>query len=192
MRITQSDFRSVRIEKSSLIFFIRYSLYWSGQKRLPESTVSHEDHVIAYFLTSKIRDCILETESGLSIERSWSVLQEGEITLSFCLDFPFISAPYLFPCIDSGTYVGKETIHVSGEQTVYPCSLFLYSEPDPVLIFSDPPKTKAQSGSIGMKRILREEEPFLRVELHFTPDLQQEDSTKANREKQTYHSNSNF
>ena len=170
MIISQSDFRTVRIEKDSLRVLLSYSLYWNGQERLPESIVSRKDYVTAYFLTAKIRDCFTENEFGLFIERNWSIIPEGDLALSFCFDFPdLISAPYLFPCMEAGEYAEKEKITVAGNRTAYPCGLYLYADPCSVLIYADPPVVKSFSGSIGIERVRLEDEALLRVELRFPP-----------------------
>ncbi|MBA7628817.1 hypothetical protein ES703_36313 [subsurface metagenome] len=186
MRIAQSDLRTVRIEKDALRFYIRYSLRWNGRQRLPESITTAGNNVAAYFLTSTIRDSILETPWGIAVERNWLVVPAGEFTLSFCLDFPdLISAPYYFPCITAGPpasqadlmqsasppssapCINKKQIRIWGEKTSYPCSLFLYAEPCSVMIFTDPPKDRDDSGIIGIGKRQLEDESYLRVELFF-------------------------
>ncbi len=87
MRITQADFRTVRIVAGGLTVLLRYSLYQDGDERLPESIACRGDQVTAYFLASTIRDFIAPERHGLSIQRSWTVLQEGRVGLSFCLEF---------------------------------------------------------------------------------------------------------
>ncbi len=199
MRIKQSDFRTVEIRKKDLSFFLRYSLFWNGEERLPASITSREDYVIAYFLTSTIRDCFFETENGISIERSWSIIPPGDFTLSFCLDFQGLSpVSYLFPCTRTGLPASssagdiipaiseKETICVPGEQTSYPCSLFIYADPASVLIFLDPPKSDKDLGNICLKKVQIEDEKYLRVELYFPP------ADKSSNEEQVFHSQGGF
>src|SRR4030042_1119457 len=88
MRITQARFRTVRLVAGGLTVLLRYSLYQDGDERLPESIACRGDQVPPYFLASTIRDFIAPERHGLSIQRSWTVLQEGRVGLSFCLEFP--------------------------------------------------------------------------------------------------------
>ena len=88
MRIAQADFRSVQIEKGSTRFRLRYSLYQDGEIRYPESITCQGDTVVAYFLTSTIRDYAAENAHGLSVERHWKIVPGGTFGLNFCLEFP--------------------------------------------------------------------------------------------------------
>jgi len=88
MRISQANLRTVKIEKHSISCRLLYSLLQDGEIRYPESITCRGDTVVAYFLTSTIRDYIADTGYGFFIERHWNIVPEGSFGLSFCLDFP--------------------------------------------------------------------------------------------------------
>jgi hypothetical protein len=169
MTLTQSDFRTVRVRQDTVDFFVRYSLIWNGEERLPESISARRDHVTAYFLTATIRDSFSADAGGLLLERWWEILPAGELLLSFCFDFPgWIGSPYLLPGAAAGEYVGQERISCPGELTSYPSAVTLYAEPHSLLLFADPPAGEQQFGGIELERRREnDEEPALRLRLLF-------------------------
>jgi len=167
MRIKQADFRTIQIEKLSISFRLRYSLFQDGEIRYPESITCRGDTAVAYFLTSTIRDFIAETAHGFYIERHWNIVPEGSFGLSFCLEVP--SQPemaYLFPGINIGQTVPQSGELLTGERTCYANGLFLFRKPESVLIFSDPAASPEEVGSIEVKHLQHDEETaFARTEL---------------------------
>jgi hypothetical protein len=167
MRITQADFRTIKVEKLSLSFQLRYSLYQNGEMRYPESITCRGDTVVAYFLTSTIRDFIAETAHGFSIERYWNIVPEGSFGLSFCLEVPIDSSmAYLVPGVAVGQPVPQSVERYRGEQTCYANGLLLLGETDSLLVFSDPAASPKETGSIEIQRLQHDEEAdFARIEL---------------------------
>jgi hypothetical protein len=170
MRITQADFRTVRIVADGLSVLLRYSLYQNFDERLPESIACRGDQVTAYFLTSTIRDFIAAEEHGLSIQRSWNVLQEGRVGLSFCLEFPELTgAAWLLPGVARGESVPLQAEPVDGALTALPGAVYLLAGRASVLVFTDPPPGGRLRDSVELARLVEEEEPRVRVELHRPP-----------------------
>jgi hypothetical protein len=170
MRITQADFRTVHIVSGGLSVLLRYSLYQNLDERLPESITCRGDQVTAYFLTSTIRDFIAEEEHGLSIQRSWNVLQEGRVGLSFCLEFPGLTgAAWLLPGVARGESVPLQAEPADGALTAMPGALYLLAGRSSVLVFTDPPPGGRLRDSVELARLVEEEEPRVRVELHRPP-----------------------
>jgi hypothetical protein len=169
MVLTQSDFRTVRVHKNGVDFFIRYSLIWNGEERLPESISARKDHVTAYFLTATIRDSFGEDAQGLRLERFWEVLPAGKLLLGFCFDFPgWSDSAYLLPGAAAGETLGREIITCPGDLTSLPSAVILYSEPHCLFLFADLPATERQFGRIELERISEDaEEPALRLRLLF-------------------------
>jgi hypothetical protein len=167
MRIKQADFRTIQIEKLSLSCQLRYSLYQDGEIRYPESISCRGDTVVAYFLTSTIRDFFSETAYGFCIERHWNIATEGSFGFNFCLELPTDpEMAYLFPGVSSGRPLPLSGELSSGERTCYANGLFLFSNPASVLVFSDPPASTEEAGSIEAKRLQRENETdFARIEV---------------------------
>jgi hypothetical protein len=166
MRIKQADFRTIQIEKRSFSYRLRYSLYQGGDIRYPESITCRGDTVVAYFLTSTIRDFISETAHGFCIERHWTIVPEGIFGLSFYLEIPCDpGTAYLFPGVQAGRSVPACIEPVAGERTCYPNGLFLFTKPDAVLIFSDPPISNNEAGSIAVLRPREEETDSVRIEI---------------------------
>ncbi len=170
MRITQADYRTVRIVAGGLTVLLRYSLYQDGDERLPESIACRGDQVTAYFLASTIRDFIAPERHGLSIQRSWTVLQEGRVGLSFCLEFPELTgAAWLLPGVARGESVPLEAEPADGSLTALPAGLYLLAGRASVLLFADPPAAERRGSSVELARLVQEEEPLVRVELHRPP-----------------------
>jgi hypothetical protein len=170
MRITQADYRTVRIAAGGLTVLLRYSLYQDGDERLPESIACRGDQVTAYFLASTIRDFIAPERHGLSIQRSWTVLQEGRVGLSFCLEFPELTgAAWLLPGVARGESVPLEAEPADGSLTALPAGLYLLAGRASVLVFADPPAAERRGSSVELARLVQEEEPLVRVELHRPP-----------------------
>ncbi len=170
MRITQADFRTVRILAGGLTVLLRYSLYQNGDERLPESITCRGDQVTAYFLTSTIRDFIAPEQHGLSIQRSWTVLQEGRVGLSFCLEFPELTgAAWLLPGIARGESVPRQAEPADGALTALPGAVYLLAGKASVLVFADPSGGGQLRDSVELARLVEEEEPLVRVELHRPP-----------------------
>jgi hypothetical protein len=167
MRITQADFRTIQIEKQSISFLLRYSLYQNGEMRYPESITCRGDTVVAYFLTSTIRDFIAETVHGFCIERHWNIVPEGNFGLSFCLEVPADSEmAYLFPGVSLGQPVPQSGERHPGERTCYANGLFLIGKPTSTLIFSDPTGSPEETGSIEIQRLQHDDESeFARTEI---------------------------
>ncbi len=167
MRIKQADLRTIQIEKLSISYRLRYSLYQDGEIRYPESISCRGDTVVAYFLTSTIRDFIAETAHGFCIERHWNIVPEGSFGLSFCLELPADSKmAYSFPGVSIGRSVPVSGELCPGERTCYANGLFLFSKPESVLIFCDPAASPEEAGSIEVQRLHFEEETdFARTEL---------------------------
>ena len=185
MVISQHDYHTVKIVKDSLTLLLRYDLYWNGQKRLPESIVAQEAYVTAYFLTFTIRDFISETPWGLAVERTWSIMSEGEVALTFCLDLPeCVAAPYLLPGVACAGYLEATQPPVSGLRTAYPSSLFLYPSRTALLLFTDPPRSQTELGSVSLERVAQEGEPYLRVEFRFPSALPAPLGAEKRRKKQ--------
>jgi hypothetical protein len=170
MQITQADARTVRIEKEGVTALLRYSLYQNQDERLPESITCRGEQTVAYFLTATIRDSLLDTRDGFSVVRRWVVIPEGELALSFCLDFPqLFSASYLIPGIEAADTAPKEGQPVDGSLASWPNALCLFADRRAVLIFSDPPLGPLDRGSVELARMEQEEERFLRVTVRFPP-----------------------
>jgi hypothetical protein len=166
MRITQADFRTVRIAAGGLTVLLRYSLYLDGDERLPESITCRGDQVTAYFLTSTIRDSILPEENGFAIRRSWTVLQECRVAPGFCLEFPQLTgASWLLPGVARGESVPLQAEPADGALTALPGAVYLLAGKTSVLVFADP--SRDQHGSVELSRLVEEEEPRVRVELRF-------------------------
>ena len=170
MRITQADFRTVRIAADGLTVLLRYSLYQNGDERLPESITCRGDQVIAYFLTSTIRDFIAPGEGGFAIQRNWAVLQEGRVGLSFCLEFPELTgAAYLLPGAARGQSAPRQVEPADGALTALPNAVYLLASNRSVLVFTDPPRSELERGSVELRRLVEEEEPLVRVEVRYPP-----------------------
>ena len=170
MQITQADARTVRIEKEGVTALLRYSLYQNQDERLPESITCRGEQTVAYFLTATIRDSLLDTRDGFAVVRRWVVIPEGELALSFCLDFPQLySASYLIPGVEGAEAAPKEGQPVDGSLASWPNALCLFADRRAVLIFSDPPLTALDRGSVELARMEQEEERILRVTVRFPP-----------------------
>jgi hypothetical protein len=170
MRVTQEDFRTVRIAADGLTVLLRYGLYQNGDERLPESIACREDHVVAYFLTSTIRDFIARQEGGFCVQRTWTVLQEGRFGLSFCLEFPELTgASYLFPGVARGQSPPLQPEPQDGSLTALPGAAYLLAGRRSVLLFTDPPRSPLDRVSVEVSRLVEEEEPRVRVELRYPP-----------------------
>jgi hypothetical protein len=167
MRITQADFRTIRVEKLSIPFRLRYSLYQDGEMRYPESITCRGDTAVAYFLTSTIRDFIADTAYGFCIERYWNIVPEGNFGLSFCLEIPIDSeVTYLFPGVAVGQPVPQSMQRYPGERTCYANGLYLMGKTESVLIFSDPAASRGETGSIEVQRLQEDgETDYARIEL---------------------------
>ena len=165
MRISQANLRTVNIEKHSISCRLLYKLFQDGEIRYPESITCRGDTVVAYFLTSTIRDYIADTGYGFCIERHWNIVPEGNFGLSFCLDFPVgTDVAYLFPGLRAGCPITDEGYLASGRRTTFANALFLFKVPESVLIFSDPARSREESGSIGLMRLQNDDGTFLRAE----------------------------
>lgn len=196
MRITQADFRTIQVEKLSLSFQLRYSLYQNGEMRYPESITCRGDTVVAYFLTSTVRDFIAETAHGFSIERHWNIVSEGSFGLSFCLEMPIDSeVTYLFPGVGIGQPVPQTLKRYQGQQTCYANGLFLLGKPDSVLVFSDPAASPEETGSIEIQRLRHDEAAdFARIEFRVPAggELAQEETRKGRPETHFFRSDGEF
>jgi len=192
MLVSQADFRTVKIEKGPLAFLLRYSLYQNGEERLPESITCRGDTVVAYFLTFTIRDYIAERPDGFAVERNWKIIPEGAFALSFCLDFPSAAeVPYLFPGLHAGMAVSKQPILAPGARTACANGLYLFSDPESFLIFSDPPRTEEEAGSVALKHMDIEEESYLRIEV-LIPGAAPLDNNPAKRSRRAEFSQACF
>jgi len=166
MQVAQADFCTVLIRRDSLSFFLRYSLYQDGEERFPESISCREETVVAYFLTSTIRDYLRETPQGFAVERSWTIVPEGQFALSFCLDLPESpSLSLLLPAEAAAAEVTPEGLKGSGRNTAYPSGLYLLGGPRCVLAFADPPGSPAEPGGVSGRRVVIDEEPLVRIEI---------------------------
>jgi hypothetical protein len=166
MRISQANIRTVKIEKNTISCRLHYSLLQDGEIRYPESITCRGDTIVAYFLTSTIRDYIADTAHGFCIERHWKIVPEGSIGLSFCLDFPMDSVvAFLLPGLGAGRPISEEGYLAPGQRTAFANALYLFSHPESVLIFSDPAGSMKESGSIELKRLHDDDETFLRAEI---------------------------
>jgi hypothetical protein len=189
MRIKQADFRTVQIEKLSLSCRLRYSLYQDGEIRYPESITCRGDTIVAYFLTSTIRDFVAETPHGFCIERHWNIVPEGSFGLSFCLELPTDpEMAYLFPGVRSGRPVPRSGELFPGERTCYANGLFLFRKPESLLIFSDPPASPEGAGSIEVRRLQYENEAdFARAEIRVPAAVKPpEKETRKGREERRF------
>ena len=168
MQITQADFRTVHIRKDGLSFFLRYNLYQDGEERFPESINCREDSVVAYFLTSTIRDFIRETAWGFSVERSWKIVPEGQFALTFCLDLPEPAAySLLLPAAaaSSGAELPARGLAAAGQDTAIPNGAYLLGATRSVLVFSDPLPGAPGPGSVSGRCVTADEEWMLRTEI---------------------------
>lgn len=170
MQITQADFRTVRLQVNGVTVLLRCSLEHNGDERLPESIACREAQSVAYFLTATIRDYFRASEDGLTIQRTWSVLQEGRLGLSFCLDFQGLTGA---SCLIPGAACGeaRQAGPAAGELSALPNALYLIGETRSVALFTDPPRTAAERGSVELARLTVDDEPYLRVEIRFPPRL---------------------
>jgi hypothetical protein len=166
MRIAQADFRSVQIEKGSTCFRLRYSLFQDGEIRYPESITCQGDTVVAYFLTSTIRDYLAENARGLSVERHWKIVPEGSFGLNFCLEFPANpEMTYLFPGLSAGP-IGESGCLAAGDRSAYANGVYLFRDPESVCLFCDPARRPEEAGSIELQPLPgQESEGFLRAEI---------------------------
>jgi hypothetical protein len=198
MQITQADARTVRIEKEGVTVLLRYSLYQNQDERLPESITCRGEQTVAYFLTATIRDSLSDTREGFSVVRRWAVIPEGDLSLSFCLDFPqLFSASYLIPGVEGGDSAPKEGRPVDGSLAAWPNALCLFADRRAVLIFSDPPRSPLDRGSVELARLVQEEERLLRVTVRFPsqasrPAAGKPDRRARSRPKGLLHSAGNF
>jgi len=167
MRIKQADFRTIQIDKLSISFRLRYSLYQDGEMRYPESIACRGDTAVAYFLTSTIRDFIAETAHGFYIERHWNIVPEGNFGLSVCLEIPVDSeVAYLLPGVNIGQPIPQSIRRSPGERTCYANGLFLIGKPESALIFTDPAASPKEGGSVELQRLHHDEErECARIEL---------------------------
>jgi len=177
MQVAQADFRTVHIRKDDLSFFLRYNLYQDGEERFPESINCREDTVVAYFLTSTIRDYLRETAWGFAVERSWAIVPEGQFALSFCIDLPE-PAPFslLLPAASaaSGAALPPAGLAASGQDTAVPNGAYILGDTRSVLVFADPLPEVPGPGSVRGHRALVDEEPMLRTEIRL-PGLTEEE-----------------
>ena len=182
MRIKQADFRTIQIDKLSISFRLRYSLYQDGEMRYPESITCRGDTVVAYFLTSTIRDFIAETAHGFYIERHWNIVPEGNFGLSVCFEIPVDSElAYLFPGVNIGKPIPQSIRRSPGERTCYANGLFLIGKPESTLIFTDPAASPKEAGSVELQRLQHDEETeFARIELRI-PSAGEEARKRAKR-----------
>jgi hypothetical protein len=196
MHVTQADFRTIQIEKPSLSLKLRYSLYQDGEMRYPESITCRGDTVVAYFLTSTVRDFIAETAHGFSIERHWNIIPEGSFGLSFCLEMPVGSdVTYLFPGVAIGQPVPRSVTRNRGEQTCFANGLFLLGKQDSVFVFSDPAASAEETGSIEIQCVQQDEAAdFARIELRVPAgdDPGKEQTRKGKQETQFFRSDGQF
>jgi hypothetical protein len=196
MRVTQTDFRTIQVEKLSKSFRLRYSLYQNGEMRYPESITCRGDTVVAYFLTSTIRDFIAETAHGFCIERHWNIVPEGIFGLSFCLEIPIDSeAAYMFPGVTIGQPVPQSVERCTGEQTCYANGLFLIGKQESVLIFSDPAASPGETGSIEVQRLQDDGETYVaRTELRIPAagEPSQKEARKRRQETLFFRSDGQF
>jgi hypothetical protein len=180
MQIHQADFRTVLIRKGGLAFYLRYSLYQDGEERFPESINCREDTTVAYFLTSTIRDFLRETPWGFAVERTWSIVPEGQFALSFCVDLPDNAAhPLLLPGVAAASETTAEGMWASGWDTALPNAAYVSTGNQGVLVFSDPvllvpPGPQAAAGALGpgcvsVQRVVVDEETVVRTEIR-VPD----------------------
>jgi hypothetical protein len=182
MQITQADFRTVRIRKEGLSFFLRYSLYQDGEERFPESINCREDTVVAYFLTSTIRDFLRETTWGFAVERSWKIVPEGQFALSFCLDLPAAAAStMLLPAAAAAGEVTPEGLRATGWNTAYPNGLYLFLGPRSVLVFSDPLAGALGPGFVRGYRAVIDEEAVIRTEIRVPGEGDSAEPSRASR-----------
>ncbi len=164
MRTRLVDYRTVAVEKGGLAVLVRYGLYQNGQERDPESTNCGDGYAVAYFLTATIRDAFLETSEGFTIERTWQVLPEGEIALSFCLELPgWAGVRYLCPGEAQGVSLSREGLLVDGSLTAYPSAIYLLGEPDSLLVFPHPWDEEGAGSSLELALTERADEPCIRV-----------------------------
>jgi len=196
MHIKQADFRTIQIEKLSILFRLRYSLYQDGEMRYPESITCRGETVVAYFLTSTIRDFIAETAHGFCIERHWTIVPEGNFGLSFCLEIPVDSeVTYLFPGVHIGKPIPQSIQRSPGERTCYANGLFLIGKPESALIFTDPAASPKEAGSIELQRLQHDEEPgFARIELRIPAagEGAKKGAKKGGGERQFFQSDGQF
>jgi len=197
MRITQVDFRTVQIEKHPTRCRLRYNLYQEGEIRYPESITCRADTVVAYFLTSTIRDFITETAHGFHVDRHWNIIPEGSFGLSFRLEFPAdAKISYLFPGLSTGDSVPPEGHRVSGRTTSYANGLYLFGKPESTLIFTDTPRSPTEAGSIEVKPEQGpEDQPLVGVEVRIpsaSPELPPKKSRKKNARAQFFQSDGEF
>jgi hypothetical protein len=197
MKVTQSDSRSIRIVSGTGVTLrMPYRFFWNGHERPAESIaltspddedsgasapaaprtgkkapgVSAGPHdVRAFFLFGEIRDRITEDSAGITLSRTWSVKTPGTVHLSIDVEIdPPADLAFLFPGLHSARGLPAADLSFLGEKTAYPSSLFLRLGGKGVLMFSPSATCGGTPGSIGVSRMLVEDEPArLRVELRF-------------------------
>lgn len=167
MRISQADFRTILIDRESISCRLRYNLYQEGEIRYPESISCRGDTIVAYFLTSTIRDFIAENEYGFFIERYWNIVPEGNFGLSFCLEFPAEpEMAYLFPGLKAGHPLPQCSYLAPGARSCYANGLFVFRNREGMLIFSDPAPSMEETGSIELQCLHDDDDrAFIRAEL---------------------------
>jgi hypothetical protein len=167
MKVLQVDSKTIKIEKNGYSFLVSYSFVWSDRERKPESINLDGNTVNAFFLTSVIKDYIIEEELGFTIKRIWKIVPTDKIALPFSLEIPIEGdIPFMFPCIHAGDKVPREKIAFFGERLAYPSSVFLFTGKSCMFIHTDPPKTDDEQSSIS---ICRPNPNLLKVEINFPP-----------------------
>jgi hypothetical protein len=168
MRVSQADYRSVRVQTAGLTLLLRYCLYQDDEERLPESITCEGNSVVAYFLASTIRDSLGETPHGFYVDRRWKILREGRFALPFTLDLPR-AAPFLFPGAAAGGQPPASPLYVAESHSAYPNGLYVFSEPEGLAVFCDPEPEPDERGSIGLWSQRETEHGALRLEVRY-PD----------------------
>lgn len=168
MRVSQADYRSVRVQTAGLTLFLRYCLYQDDEERLPESITCDGNTVVAYFLASTIRDSLGETPQGFYVDRRWKILREGRFALPFTLDLPR-AAPFLFPGALAGGQPPASPQYVAESRLAYPNGLYVFSEPEGLAVFCDPEREPDEQGSIALWSHREAEHGALRLEVRY-PD----------------------
>ncbi|MBN1409724.1 MAG: hypothetical protein JW969_02695 [Spirochaetales bacterium] len=167
MKVLQVDSKTIKIEKDGFSFRVSYSFVWNEIERKPESINLDGNTVNAFFLTSVIKDLIIEEEQGFTIKRTWKIIPTDKIALPFSLEIPMDGdTSFLFPCIHNGERLSMNKIAFMGERLSYPSSVFMFTGKSGIFIYTDPPSSKDDQSSIAVWKI---KQKILKVDINFPP-----------------------
>lgn len=178
MKITQPDSRTVRIQSDGgVVFHLPYRFFWDGHDREPVSVALETStsggvtsaEVKAFFLFGMVNDRITSDPLGVTISRTWKVETPGAVRLLMDIVFEAPERPsFLFPGLFAGQGHPEVPLSFLGDKTSYPVSVIAALGERAVLVFSGAARLDGALASIGMRRVVVEDEPDrLHVEVRF-------------------------